>query len=769
MKRKMAGAAIAALVVAGLAAPAAAAETVISEDFTDGPGGFEPALGGTWGVVDGAYVLSQPANGDILGNLSLHKTKLVGDFSLTADVTITSAGSSFNDAAVVFGYQDPQNYYLVSLNENNDSGTNGIFHVKDGVKLPELVDFPTLVPTGVKHVVEVHLTGDAVTVRMDGADLGATTLDALPVLGQVGFGSKNDSATFDNLAVDGTVLNDTQPPSVPGGLTVTSPYPTEAALTWQDSTDDVAVAGYQVWRNGTKIADAGGTSYKDGDLTPSSAYSYTVRAYDESGNVSADSQPATVRTANPDKQAPSRPKGVTAKSHTQSQATLTWHAATDNYGVTGYRVYRNGIKIAGVDALTYTDSGLRAGTRYTYQVRAQDRAGNLSAPSVAALTRTPTTGPAVPYRQGLIDSAMAEPLTAYQLNEEWLETTQRSATAMYFLTAAASYEPTYRSSSSVPVADRVVEHIRNLVNVSGNEPGCSGGLDTISTNFAIQSFTLAKDVPQIWDQLTTQEKHKVTLLAKACLVASHFLHDDGNPGTTGINQLGNTGKTWNANHVEGGIGMGLAASYFLGGADQANAFLTSFQAGPFLQELQAAGFTSTYWVFSQTPAADLEAATNREYVFNGHTLDDPFGWIAYRAQKTYNNAVAATGANGKGYLVSGADGLPNLGETGMEQEFESSDANGKRSDLRYVSLGWNNSLVNLWLVEHFGDAPTGAAGDDTLRRYTVGTTDFLYKADRGYHSWSLGTDRGVYTAADLDGLMGLDWLRELAGTLLPVE
>ena len=79
------------------------------------------------------------------------------------------------------------------------------------------------------------------------------------------------------------------------------------------------------------------------------------------------------------------------------------------------------------------------------------------------MSRTRAGTQAVPYPQALIDSAVAEPLTAFKLNEEW---NRRSPTAMYFLTTAATYDPLYRSTSGVRITDRVLQHVRNIVGVS---------------------------------------------------------------------------------------------------------------------------------------------------------------------------------------------------------------------------------------------------------------------------------------------------------------
>ncbi|QEU82564.1 hypothetical protein CP968_33785 [Streptomyces subrutilus] len=60
---------------------------------------------------------------------------------------------------------------------------------------------------------------------------------------------------------------------------------------------------------------------------------------------------------------------------------MSWSASTDNTGVSGYDVYRNGTKVGTASGTSYTDSGPAAATTYRYQVKARDRAGNTSATS----------------------------------------------------------------------------------------------------------------------------------------------------------------------------------------------------------------------------------------------------------------------------------------------------------------------------------------------------------------------------------------------------
>jgi chitinase len=85
---------------------------------------------------------------------------------------------------------------------------------------------------------------------------------------------------------------------------------------------------------------------------------------------------------------PSTPGDLHATGTTSSSVSLAWNAATDNVGVTGYDVYRNGTKVGTPSGTSYTDNGLAASTAYTYTVRARDAAGNVSPASASARVTT---------------------------------------------------------------------------------------------------------------------------------------------------------------------------------------------------------------------------------------------------------------------------------------------------------------------------------------------------------------------------------------------
>lgn len=88
---------------------------------------------------------------------------------------------------------------------------------------------------------------------------------------------------------------DTQAPSVPTGLTSTKTS-NSVTLTWNASTDNVGVTGYDIFRFGILIDSTTSTTYTNVGLSPNTPYSYTVRAKDAAGNVSAQSAAHNVTT-----------------------------------------------------------------------------------------------------------------------------------------------------------------------------------------------------------------------------------------------------------------------------------------------------------------------------------------------------------------------------------------------------------------------------------------------------------------------------------------
>lgn len=95
-------------------------------------------------------------------------------------------------------------------------------------------------------------------------------------------------------------------------------------------------------------------------------------------------------TTVPGDAAPSAPGTPTASSVTDTSVKLSWGAATDDKGIKNYDVLRDGAKVATVTTTSYTDTGLSAGTDYSYTVQARDTADQTG--PVSGAVKVHTTG-----------------------------------------------------------------------------------------------------------------------------------------------------------------------------------------------------------------------------------------------------------------------------------------------------------------------------------------------------------------------------------------
>ncbi len=199
-----------------------------------------------------------------------------------------------------------------------------------------------------------------------------------------------------------------QPPTAPTNLTATAVSQGQINLSWTASTAPGGVTSYLVYRENpgsssfVQVGTTNGstTTYSDTGLSASSTYSYEVLATDAGGN-SPFSNVATATTQAPDTQPPTAPTNLVSTAISNSQINLSWTASTDNVGVTGYLVYRENpgsssfvqVGTTNGSTTTYSDSGLAAGSTYSYEVQATDAAGNLSPFSNVATATTAAGNP----------------------------------------------------------------------------------------------------------------------------------------------------------------------------------------------------------------------------------------------------------------------------------------------------------------------------------------------------------------------------------------
>jgi acid phosphatase type 7 len=214
----------------------------------------------------------------------------------------------------------------------------------------------------------------------------------------VAYDAAGNVSTASNTAAATTpAAADTTPPSAPSGLVATASSPTEVDLSWTASTDNVGVAGYRVFRNGALVGSPTTASYADTGVQPATSYSYYTIANDAAGNASTASNTAGVTTpAVLDTTPPSVPSGLVATASSPTEVGLSWAASTDNVGVVGYRVYRNGALVGSPATTSYADTGVQPTTNYSYYVVAYDLAGNASAASNTATVTTPPSTAGAP-------------------------------------------------------------------------------------------------------------------------------------------------------------------------------------------------------------------------------------------------------------------------------------------------------------------------------------------------------------------------------------
>src|SRR5438093_782363 len=91
---------------------------------------------------------------------------------------------------------------------------------------------------------------------------------------------------------------------------------------------------------------------------------YRAPQWRPGGNLTPDSARGSTTTA--DTTPPTTPTGLTAAAAGSTGANLSWSASTDNVGVTGYIVRRNGVQVATPATTSYSDTGLSAATTYSY-------------------------------------------------------------------------------------------------------------------------------------------------------------------------------------------------------------------------------------------------------------------------------------------------------------------------------------------------------------------------------------------------------------------
>ncbi len=345
--------------------------------------------------------------------------RLTTTMTLEAWVKPSAVNATWRDVI----YKGRDNYFLEATSSRNGVVAGGGIFAGSGVE----VYGPSTLPLNVWSHIALTYDGAMLRLYVNAVEVAAlartgtltTSTNPLQIGGDSIFGQYFqgviDEVRIYNVARTGSQIQsdmntalgggtDTQPPTAPGSVSATAAGVSQINLSWTAATDNVGVTSYLVERcpgaacaNFAQVGTSASTAYADPGLTGGTTYQYRVRASDAATNLGPYSNTASATTAaGSDTQAPTAPSGLAATAVGSTQVDLSWTAATDNVGVTGYRVERcQGVgcgsfaEVATPVGTAFSDTGRTPSTSYSYRVRATDAAGNLGPYSGTASATTP--------------------------------------------------------------------------------------------------------------------------------------------------------------------------------------------------------------------------------------------------------------------------------------------------------------------------------------------------------------------------------------------
>jgi hypothetical protein len=331
---------------------------------------------------------------------------------------------------------------------------------------------------------------------------------------------------------------------------------------------------------------------------------------------------------------------------------------------------------------------------------------------------------------------------------------QKPAYGLYLDALTACLTPDAKTSAGQPIADSVVEQIREII-APGHEPNAGAGLNGWSHHAVAQAFVLAKATPEVWSKLTDDDKNRIDWIMKAMAIAGSFQFDDGNNYNTSLNADDNTNKNWNPNHRLYLFCVLSAAAYF--GPDQLNNIYTTFSFDEYMKKFDGLGFSNikaTWGCFNWGPilenGGDYVSAKKQKVMGTGTGVKHPFtyrkiplsdlaGIYCSVTADLYHDTVT-NGIEGKSWILNNGTS-PFLGQQGMMSEFNSKDAEGVRSDLDYCDQDFCAYPTMLMTLKAIGQWPANDTTKNLEKLVYVGNEDFLYKNTTGFHSFSHGKGR----------------------------
>ncbi len=204
-----------------------------------------------------------------------------GYTDFTSENIELGAGESYNITLTPgFGSSSYDEYWKIWIDYNNDfSFTSDELAFDAGSLSSTDVNGTISIPAGT----EGTSTRMRITMKYNGEPSACETFD---------YGEVEDYT----VTITSGSGDDTQAPTAPTNLAASNITTTTVDLSWSASTDNVGVTEYQVLQDGSVLGTVTGTSASIDNLTPATSYTYTVKALDAAGNISAASNAVTITT-----------------------------------------------------------------------------------------------------------------------------------------------------------------------------------------------------------------------------------------------------------------------------------------------------------------------------------------------------------------------------------------------------------------------------------------------------------------------------------------
>jgi hypothetical protein len=283
---------------------------------------------------------------------------------------------------------------------NDTTGAGGLNHIKPAmlnvdVPPPIAPDLsfnasPTEVYSGDSAVLSWSATNSTACEAL-GSWSGTKSLEGIELINNV---ASTSSYSLTCTGTGGSVTKevsivvkaDTVPPSIPNNLSYINVNTDSVTLNWSVATDNIAVAGYNLYRDGVKINTLTDTTFTDSALTSGSSYTYTVTALDGAGNESGHSTSVSVTTT---AVAPFEISSYSATNLTRNSATINVSLSMIGNVTIKYSRISSNLNLTKSSFSLKKDHAIALGSldkdkTYYYQIVATDESGNTVTSPVAS-------------------------------------------------------------------------------------------------------------------------------------------------------------------------------------------------------------------------------------------------------------------------------------------------------------------------------------------------------------------------------------------------